>query len=151
MAWRFYKICSSLRRRPACCGSRSRSVERSLTCESFLPSLTRRRAQEKGVGDLDESVTNAFPADIDAADFALSSKHWTKWLKGHETYAATSIGKLHVLGLMLKTLFTDGEEKIIVVSNFTTTLDLIEKHCKRHKYPYCRLDGWVEHSIGASS
>ncbi|POY76237.1 DNA repair and recombination protein RAD54 [Rhodotorula taiwanensis] len=86
------------------------------------PGLLWQQIKEKGVGDLDESVTNAFPADIDAADFALSSK-------------------LHVLGLMLKTLFTDGEEKIIVVSNFTTTLDLIEKHCKRHKYPYCRLDG----------
>lgn len=51
------------------------------------------------------------------------------------------VGKLQVLGTMLKNLYTDGEEKIIVVSNFTTTLDLIEKHCKQSKYPYCRLDG----------
>lgn len=50
-------------------------------------------------------------------------------------------GKLTVLGNMLEELRAVGEEKIVVVSNFTTTLDLIETHCKRHKYPYQRLDG----------
>lgn len=44
---------------------------------------------------------------------------------------------------MLAELRHVGEEKVVVVSNFTTTLDLIETHCKRKKYPYCRLDGYV--------
>lgn len=44
---------------------------------------------------------------------------------------------------MLAELRETTEEKIVVVSNFTATLDLIEKHCKCEKYPYCRLDGYV--------
>lgn len=27
------------------------------------------------------------------------------------------------------------------VSNFTSTLDIIEAHCKEEKYSWCRLDG----------
>lgn len=37
----------------------------------------------------------------------------------------------------------ETEEKIVVVSNFTQTLDIIEKTCKKLKYPLCRLDGYV--------
>jgi len=44
---------------------------------------------------------------------------------------------------MLAELRRRSEEKIVIVSNYTTTLDLIETHCKRKKYPYCRLDGCV--------
>lgn len=35
-------------------------------------------------------------------------------------------GKLKALGRLLKTLKTETEEKIIVVSSFTATLDVIE-------------------------
>ncbi|KWU43883.1 hypothetical protein RHOSPDRAFT_18878 [Rhodotorula sp. JG-1b] len=66
--------------------------------------------------------SNAFPAGTDSADFALS-------------------GKFSVLGAMLAELWKSGVEKVVVVSNYTSTLDLIETHCKRQKYPYCRLDG----------
>jgi SNF2 family DNA or RNA helicase len=31
----------------------------------------------------------------------------------------------------------------VVVSNFTSTLDIIGKHCKALKYSFCRLDGYV--------
>lgn len=50
-------------------------------------------------------------------------------------------GKFSVLGAMLAELWKSGVEKVVVVSNYTSTLDLIETHCKRQKYPYCRLDG----------
>lgn len=46
-----------------------------------------------------------------------------------------------MLGAMLAELWKSGVEKVVVVSNYTSTLDLIETHCKRQKYPYCRLDG----------
>lgn len=49
-------------------------------------------------------------------------------------------GKLAALGTLLAQL-RKTEEKIVLVSNFTTTLDLIEGHCKRNRFPYCRLDG----------
>lgn len=52
-------------------------------------------------------------------------------------------GKFLLLAAMLAELRETTEEKIVVVSNFTATLDLIEAYCKRKKYPYCRLDGCV--------
>lgn len=48
---------------------------------------------------------------------------------------------MQVLGTMLSELRKVNEEKIVIVSNFTQTLEIIEKHCKREKYPFCRLDG----------
>lgn len=62
-----------------------------------------------------------------------------------------SVGKLTVLGTFLKTMAEinkaeteeKNREKIVVLSNFTQTLDVIEKHCIARKYPYCRLDGFV--------
>lgn len=48
---------------------------------------------------------------------------------------------------MLAELWKSGVEKVVVVSNYTSTLDLIETHCKRQKYPYCRLDGRVSRRV----
>ncbi|GAA5946252.1 hypothetical protein JCM3765_000170 [Sporobolomyces pararoseus] len=75
----------------------------------------------------DESIfqpelTDLFPTDISYTDFRLSAK-------------------LIALGAMLKQLHEETDEKIVVVSNFTQTLDIVERHCKKLKYPFCRLDG----------
>jgi len=42
---------------------------------------------------------------------------------------------------MLRKLRQESDEKIVIVSNFTSTLDIIEKYCRKQKFPYCRLDG----------
>ncbi|GAA6050956.1 hypothetical protein JCM3770_005342 [Rhodotorula araucariae] len=89
---------------------------------STSPGLVMKHIKDNGLGHLDESILDVLPKDGDAADFALS-------------------GKFAVLGSLLAELRANSEEKIVVVSNFTSTLDLIETHCKRKKYPYCRLDG----------
>lgn len=54
-----------------------------------------------------DNVKNMFPSSVNANDINLS-------------------GKLKALGRLLKTLKTETEEKIIVVSSFTATLDVIE-------------------------
>ncbi|TIB04151.1 hypothetical protein E3P94_00642 [Wallemia ichthyophaga] len=69
-----------------------------------------------------DNVKNMFPSSVNANDINLS-------------------GKLKALGRLLKTLKTETEEKIIVVSSFTATLDVIESHCRLCKYKFCRLDG----------
>jgi len=56
-------------------------------------------------------------------------------------------GKMLALGSLLQKLREANEEKIVVVSNFTSTLDIIEKHCKSNKYPFCRLDGLVSRRL----
>ncbi|GAA6032918.1 hypothetical protein JCM8097_000048 [Rhodosporidiobolus ruineniae] len=87
------------------------------------PGLLMQEAQsDKGVEGLGEELAGLLPKDIDPADFALSAK-------------------FSVLGSFLADLRETSEEKVVVISNFTKTLDIVEKHCKEHKYPTCRLDG----------
>ncbi|XP_065574814.1 DNA repair and recombination protein RAD54B-like isoform X2 [Artemia franciscana] len=49
--------------------------------------------------------------------------------------------KLEVLKKMLITLMEEGQEKMVIVSYFTKTLDLISEHLKALRYTYLRLDG----------
>ncbi|GAA5872054.1 hypothetical protein JCM3774_006594 [Rhodotorula dairenensis] len=98
------------------------SVLQTLLKLATSPGLLLKQIEENGFGRLEKSIIDAFPSGTDSADFAIS-------------------GKLTVLGAMLAGLWKNNVEKIVVVSNYTSTLDLIETHCKHHKYPYCRLDG----------
>ncbi|KAL1440382.1 hypothetical protein MTO96_009426 [Rhipicephalus appendiculatus] len=51
-------------------------------------------------------------------------------------------GKLVVLSAMLHSLWTSQpRERIVLVSNFTKTLDILEDVCMQKGYPFLRLDG----------
>nr|XP_037284031.1 DNA repair and recombination protein RAD54B-like [Rhipicephalus microplus] len=51
-------------------------------------------------------------------------------------------GKLVVLAAMLHSLWTSQpRERIVLVSNFTKTLDILEDICMQKGYPFLRLDG----------
>lgn len=50
-------------------------------------------------------------------------------------------GKVLLLDLMLADMKTNTSDKIVLVSNYTQTLDLFEKLCKKRNYLYVRLDG----------
>ncbi|XP_050024502.2 DNA repair and recombination protein RAD54B-like [Dermacentor andersoni] len=51
-------------------------------------------------------------------------------------------GKLTVLAAMLHSLWTSlPRERIVLVSNFTKTLDILEDVCTQKGYPFLRLDG----------
>lgn len=51
-------------------------------------------------------------------------------------------GKLYVLYRLMQTMRAMREgERIVVVSNYTSTLDLIEKLCTQNNWPFLRLDG----------
>ncbi|KZT43673.1 hypothetical protein SISSUDRAFT_1068881 [Sistotremastrum suecicum HHB10207 ss-3] len=59
-----------------------------------------------------------------------------------EFYALTVyIGKLILLGNLLEKVFQTTEEKCVIVSHYTSTLDVIEAFCKQMRYTYSRLDG----------
>jgi len=51
-------------------------------------------------------------------------------------------GKMCVLSRMLQTLRL-GPERIVIVSNYTQTLDLIQALCEQAAYPVLRLDGSI--------
>ncbi|XP_037798224.1 DNA repair and recombination protein RAD54B-like [Penaeus monodon] len=52
-------------------------------------------------------------------------------------------GKLAVVSCILWSLAEAGNEKIVLVSNYTSTLDMLAILCERYNYQYLRLDGSV--------
>lgn len=48
-----------------------------------------------------------------------------------------------VVSCMLWSLAEAGDEKIVLVSNYTSTLDMLANLCERYNYQYLRLDGSV--------
>nr|CAD7456439.1 unnamed protein product [Timema tahoe] len=50
-------------------------------------------------------------------------------------------GKLMVLDCLLAVVKTTSDDKVVLVSNYTQTLDLFERLCHMRGYPYVRLDG----------
>ncbi|VIO87763.1 Uncharacterized protein BM_BM7309 [Brugia malayi] len=57
--------------------------------------------------------------------------------------STTDSGKLNVFVELLAT-FREQEEKVVIVSNFTQTLDLLEELCRTLYYTILRLDGSTE-------
>ncbi|KAG0470025.1 hypothetical protein HPP92_016725 [Vanilla planifolia] len=55
-------------------------------------------------------------------------------------------GKMHVLARLLSHLRQKTDDRIVIVSNYTQTLDLFAQLCRERRYPYMRLDGTT--SIG---
>ena len=50
-------------------------------------------------------------------------------------------GKLAVLDRMLRRIRAETDDKIVLISNYTQTLDIFEKLCRSRKYGCFRLDG----------
>lgn len=50
-------------------------------------------------------------------------------------------GKMQVLDRMLARIHQDTNDKIVLISNYTSTLDLFEKLCRSRQYGCLRLDG----------
>ena len=50
-------------------------------------------------------------------------------------------GKFAMLERFLHQIHTETDDKIVLISNYTQTLDLIERMCRYKRYQCCRLDG----------
>ncbi|XP_031619056.1 DNA repair and recombination protein RAD54-like [Contarinia nasturtii] len=50
-------------------------------------------------------------------------------------------GKLMLLDIMLASIKSNTNDKIVLVSNYTQTLDMFERLCRKRGYGYVRLDG----------
>ncbi|KAI8977941.1 P-loop containing nucleoside triphosphate hydrolase protein [Pilobolus umbonatus] len=50
-------------------------------------------------------------------------------------------GKFEVLARMLSKIKNETEDKIVLISNYTQTLDVMETYCKQKRYAFLRLDG----------
>ncbi|OVA15799.1 SNF2-related [Macleaya cordata] len=62
------------------------------------------------------------------------------WTGGDGVWVELS-GKMHVLARLLAHLRQRTDDRIVLVSNYTQTLDLFAQLCRERRYPYLRLDG----------
>lgn len=53
-------------------------------------------------------------------------------------------GKIIVLDNMIRQMRVESSDKIVVISNYTQTLDLVERLCGIRKWPLFRLDGSMQ-------
>lgn len=50
-------------------------------------------------------------------------------------------GKLIILDQLLKKLYAEGGHKVLIFSQMTMVLDILEDYCNYRMYSYCRIDG----------
>ncbi|NXJ64531.1 RA54B protein, partial [Rostratula benghalensis] len=59
-----------------------------------------------------------------------------------DTFSETDSGKLQVLVKLLAAIHElSSSERVVLVSNYTQTLNILQETCKRYGYSYTRLDG----------
>ncbi|NWU88770.1 RA54B protein, partial [Upupa epops] len=59
-----------------------------------------------------------------------------------DTFSETDSGKLKVLVKLLAAIHElNSSERVVLVSNYTQTLNILQETCKRYGYSYTRLDG----------
>ncbi|XP_043710018.1 protein CHROMATIN REMODELING 25 [Telopea speciosissima] len=80
-----------------------------------------------------EDCLRFFPSEM----FSGRSGSWTG---GDGAWVELS-GKMHVLARLLAHLRQKTDDRIVLVSNYTQTLDLFAQLCRERRYPYLRLDG----------
>ncbi|XP_020575569.1 DNA repair and recombination protein RAD54 [Phalaenopsis equestris] len=91
------------------------------------------------------SATSGFENCMQFFPSELFSGRSGSWTGGGGIWVELS-GKMHVLARLLAHLRQKTDDRIVLVSNYTQTLDLFAQLCCERKYPYVRLDGTT--SIG---
>ncbi|KAK3025598.1 hypothetical protein RJ639_042096 [Escallonia herrerae] len=80
-----------------------------------------------------EDCMRFFPPEL----FSGRSGSWT----GGDGVWVELSGKMIVLARLLAQLRRRTDDRIVLVSNYTQTLDLIAQLCRERRYPFLRLDG----------
>nr|GLL47317.1 protein CHROMATIN REMODELING 25 [Ipomoea trifida] len=80
-----------------------------------------------------EDCIHLFPQEM----FSGRSGSWTG---GAGLWVELS-GKMHVLARLLAQLRQSTDDRVVLVSNYTQTLDLFAQLCRERRYPFLRLDG----------
>ncbi|XP_066942085.1 DNA repair and recombination protein RAD54B-like isoform X2 [Macrobrachium rosenbergii] len=88
------------------------------------PALLAQSKDAEGHGDLKREIANFLPSHVQPNQFE-----------------ETDSGKLAVVSCMLWSLVETAREKMVIVSNYTSTLDMLAQICKKYNHPFLRLDG----------
>lgn len=83
------------------------------------------------------------PEDMAGSDQFFPSDYVAKDSRGrgHREVQTWHSGKMMVLDRMLARIRQDTNDKIVLISNYTQTLDVFEKLCRNRSYGCLRLDG----------
>ncbi|KAF9912199.1 DNA-dependent ATPase protein rad54 [Linnemannia zychae] len=86
------------------------------------------------------------PDDLEGCDSLLPEDYQTKNSKKPLSRGGILVqpefsGKMLVLARMLARIKKDTNDKIVLISNYTQTLDIFEKLCRQNQYGVLRLDG----------
>ncbi|KAF9199077.1 DNA-dependent ATPase protein rad54 [Haplosporangium sp. Z 27] len=86
------------------------------------------------------------PDDLDGCESLLPPDYQTKSSKKPMSRGGILVqpefsGKMLVLARMLAKIKKDTNDKIVLISNYTQTLDIFEKLCRQNQYGVLRLDG----------
>lgn len=82
------------------------------------------------------------PSDIEGSKEFLPDDYVLKDQRGRDREVKTWYsGKMAVLDRMLARIRKDTNDKIVLISNYTQTLDIFEKLCRSRRYGSFRLDG----------
>ncbi|VFQ72531.1 unnamed protein product [Cuscuta campestris] len=90
------------------------------------------KSGKPGTMGFEDSIT-LFPQEM----FSGRSGSWT----GGDGLWVELSGKMHVLARLLAQLRHTTDDRIVLVSNYTQTLDLFAQLCRERRYPFVRLDG----------
>lgn len=98
------------------------------------PFLVRSAGFHKLEAGFDDEEAQALFAEIDALD---------KGLRNQQRPVRQELsGKMELLYAIMKQIqVSKSGDRIVIISNWTSTLDLIEKMCDHNKWPVHRLDG----------
>ncbi|KAK3828042.1 MAG: SNF2 family N-terminal domain-containing protein [Benniella sp.] len=86
------------------------------------------------------------PDDLHGCESLLPSDYQTKGSKKPMSRGGILVqpefsGKMQVLARMLAKIKKETNDKIVLISNYTQTLDIFEKLCRQNQYGVLRLDG----------
>ncbi|KAF2206302.1 hypothetical protein CERZMDRAFT_103551 [Cercospora zeae-maydis SCOH1-5] len=82
------------------------------------------------------------PNDLPGSEHYFPEDFVPKDLRGRDREVKPHYsGKMQVLDRMLARIRSDSNDKIVLISNYTQTLDVFEKHCRNRAYGCLRLDG----------
>ena len=106
-----------------------------------------RRAATKDVkyNDDPDSVPAATPGAEGIAKFLPYVPESSRRGSSNEPVHPEWSGKMFVLYRLMKEMRRpgNGNDKIVIVSNYTQTLDLIGRMCRQNSWGFCRLDGSI--------
>jgi superfamily II DNA/RNA helicase len=107
--------------------------------KTTAPSSSSSSFKTKPIQSFNNKTTRATPAGSSSTSFPSSSSSLVD-----EYVDPEQSGKMTVLFRMMQAMrATQNGERIVIVSNYTSTLDLIEAMCKQNKWPALRLDGTI--------